>query len=59
MYTYITGRLMEEIKEANRITDEDLRLIAICNIVEKQIASQDDIHITHPMNHEDESDLSY
>jgi len=52
------GRLLEELKEANKITDEDLRLIAICNIIEKQIAMQDDIHVTHPMDQEDESDLN-
>jgi hypothetical protein len=57
MYIYVIGRLLEDIKEANKITDEDKRLNAICRIVEKQIASQDDIHITHPMNDEDESDL--
>ncbi len=39
MYTYVMGRLLEELKEANKITDEDLRLIAICNIIEKQIAA--------------------
>ncbi|MBA3441073.1 MAG: hypothetical protein H0T92_14505 [Pyrinomonadaceae bacterium] len=58
MYTYVMGRLLEELKEANKITDEDLRLIAICNIIEKQIAMQDDIHVTHPMDQEDESDLN-
>ncbi len=58
MYVYVMGRLLEELKEANKITDEDMRLIAICNIVEKQIALQDDIHITHPMDNEDESDLN-